>query len=340
MAAPAPFGFTRDGKPVERITISNGGLSAHVLTYGAIVQDLRLSGHRAPLVLGFDELQHYFDHSPYFGAIVGRYANRIAGGRFALDGERFETDANDRGNTLHGGSEGLDRRLWTIRDCGPDFVTLTIADPSGSMGFPGSLEIACTYRVALPSTLAIELTATCDRATLCNLAHHSYFNLDDGGRNGILDHRLSIAAQAYLPVDGECVPTGEVVPVEGTEFDFALPRTIRSRSRGFSEYDHNFCLAAARGEMALAAWAQGPASGVEMEVWTTEPGLQFFAGQFADRAVPGLDGISYRRFAGFCLEPQVWPDSPNRAYFPQAILRPGEEYRQRTEYRFRLASEF
>lgn len=329
------FGSTRRGEAVERLSIAGGGLRANFLTYGAVLQDLRLEGHDAPLVLGFETLDDYLDHSRYFGAIVGRCANRIAGGKFTIDGERFQTDPNDNGNTLHGGSAGLDTRVWRMDDAGADFISLRIADPSGTMGFPGSLDISCTFRLKPRGVLAMEMRATTDRSTLVNLAHHSYFNLDDGGRTAILDHRLSIAASAYTPVDGDGIPTGEVLPVEGTGFDFLLPRPIRLKDGEDIGYDHNFCLSAARGALQKAAWAQGGRSGVEMEVWTSEPGLQFFTGQFSDRQTPGLDGISYRSFAGFCLEPQVWPDSPNRPYFPQAILRPGETYRQMTEYRFR-----
>ena len=330
------FGETPEGDPVHRLRITGGGLSASILTYGAVVQDLRLAGHHEPLVLGFETLEHYLDHSLYFGAVVGRYANRIAGGKFILDGERFQTDLNDNGNTLHGGAEGLDRRVWRVAEAGPDFVTLSIHDPSGWMGFPGTLDISCTYRLEPPATLAVELAATCDRPTLCNLAHHSYFNLDDGGRTNILDHRMSIAASAFLPADGQGIPTGEVLPVEGTEFDFLLPRTIRAREGEETRYDHNFCLSAARAPLRQVAWAQGARSGVEMEVWTSEPGLQLFTGHFPDREAPGLEGVTYRSFAGFCVEPQIWPDSPNRPYFPQAVLRPGEEYRQASEFRFRL----
>lgn len=333
------FGETKDGEPIQRVRIAGGGLAAGVITYGAVVQDLRLAGHDAPLVLGFERLDDYLDHSLYFGAIVGRQANRIARGRFSLDGERFETDANDNGNTLHGGGSGLDRRAWRLAGHGDDFVTLAIVDSAGAMGFPGTLDISCTYRLKPPGTLSVELTATCDRPTPCNLAHHSYFNLNDGGRGSILDHRMSISAQAYLPTDAQCLPTGAVMPVEDTPFDFVVPRSIRLTVGEETRYDHNFCLSAARGPLRRVAWAQGDRSGVEMEVWTTEPGLQFFTGHFADRQVPGLEGVVYRSFAGFCLEPQGWPDAPNRPYFPQSVLRPGEQYRQHSEFRFRLLSE-
>lgn len=341
MADIESFGETPDGQPVERVSIAAGGLSARILTWGAVVQDLRLAGHAPPLVLGFERFDHYAGHSAYFGAIVGRFANRIAGGRITIDGERFETDGNDaHGNTLHGGSAGLDKRIWRLRDQGADFVTLALADRSGMMGFPGTLDIACTYRIVPPATLSIEIEARCDRPTLCNLAPHSYFNLDDGGRSDVLDHRLSVAAHAYLPVDEALLPIGEVLPVEGTAFDFVMPRTLRWRPGEQSRYDHNFCLAAARRDLSFAAWVQGASSGVAMEVWTTEPGLQLFSGHFPDRQVPGLDAITYRSFAGLCLEPQNWPDSPSRPYFPQAVLRPGENYRHVSEYRFTPPDEF
>ncbi len=330
------FGLTAAGESVGRVRIAAGGITAHVLTYGAVVQDLRLAGHDAPLVLGFPDLSSYIDHSIYYGAIVGRYANRIALGRFSIDGERFQATSGPRGiHTLHGGPQGIDRRVWRIAAHGHDFVTLALADRHSEMGFPGNLDIACTFRILPPATLAIELAATCDRPTLCNLAHHGWFNLDDGGAGDIFGHRMVIDAAAYLPVDDTLIPTGVVQPVDGTPFDFRTPRTIGAGpGEARIDYDHNFCLAAARRPLARAAWAQGAVSGVEMEVWTTEPGLQFFAGGTPGPKAPGLIGRPYGRHAAFCLEPQIWPDSPNRPYFPQAVLRPGERYLQRSEYRF------
>ncbi|WP_157016183.1 aldose epimerase family protein [Mesorhizobium xinjiangense] len=338
MAAIEVFGTTPEGETVHRLAIAGGGLSAKILTWGAVLQDLRLDGHAPPLVLGFDALAGYLEPAPYFGAIVGRYANRIGGGHFAIDGERFSVDQNFLGrHMLHGGAKGTSQRLWTLADHGEDFVTLTLLDPAGAMGFPGNLDISCTYRLRQPGRLAIELSATCDAPTLCNLAHHSYFNLEDGGAGGVLDHRLMVPAGAYLPVDEDLIPTGRVEPVAGTPFDFELSRPIRHETQGGQfAYDHNFCLAAARGPLKLAAWAQGPVSGLEMEVWTGEPGLQFYAGQGLDGVPGGLEGRTYDAYAGFALEPQFWPDSPNRPYFPQAVLRPGEIYRQATEYRFTL----
>jgi aldose 1-epimerase len=326
------FGTTADGEAVERVTIRGGGLTARLLSYGATLQDLRLEGHDAPLVLGFETLGDYEAHNQFFGAVVGRYANRIGNGRFRLDGELFELDRNDGDNILHGGTNGFHRRVWTVRDAGPDFVSLGMVDPSGTMGFPGTVDISATFRLLPQGRLVIEMIASCDQPTLVNLAHHSYFNLDDGGVSDVLEHRLSIEAQAYLPVDAFGIPTGEVLPVKRTEFDFLMPRQIGESVN----FDHNYCIAAARGPLKRVAWAQGASSGVEMDVWSTEPGLQFYAGQHIDAAMLGLEGRRYRPQSGFCLEPQLWPDSPNRPYFPQAVLRPGETYRQVSEYRFRM----
>lgn len=335
MADSEVFGATADGQQVRRFSISAGGLTAQIMTFGAAVQDLRLAGHDAPLVLGFDRFDDYPGHSPYFGAIAGRYANRIAGGSFMIDGNRYQGPQNFLGkHTLHGGDAGFFGAVWNVTASADDFVTLGLRDPAGTMGFPGAIDVTCTYRVRGPGTLSIELSATADEPTLCNLAHHSYFNLDNGGAGDVLDHRMMIAAAAYLPVDDEMIPTGFVVPVDDTAFDFRVARPIRQVEGGTQlPYDHNFCLAATRGPLRQAVWTQG-SSGVEMEVWTTEPGLQFYAGQNVARNVPGLGARNYGAFAGFCLEPQIWPDSPNRPYFPQAVLRPGETYRQVTEYRF------
>jgi aldose 1-epimerase len=332
------FGTTADGEIVQRFTITGGGLTAKIITWGAALQDLRLAGHDAPLVLGFEHFADYPPFAPYFGATAGRYANRIGNGSFQIGGERFQTDRDFLGkHTLHGGSKGFGKHVWDVALHGDDFVTLALHSPAGDMGFPGNLEATCTYRMKIPGTLSIEYTATTDEPTLCNLAHHSYFNLDNGGRGDILGHRLMLNAAAYLPVDDELIPTGVVQPVDGTAFDFRYARPIRHGDGGNQTiYDHNFCLAAARGALKQAAWVQAAASGVEMEVWTTEPGMQFYAGHKVAREQEGLEGSRYEAYAGFCLEAQVWPDSPNHAYFPQAVLWPGEICRQTTEYRFRL----
>jgi len=332
------YGTAPSGETVERYAIAGGGLKANIMSWGAAVQDLRLAGHDAPLVLGFDRFDDYPLHAPYFGATAGRYANRIRDGRFTIAGQRHQVDQNFLGkHALHGGAEGFGRKVWQVAGSGADFVALKLSSPDGDMGFPGALEATCTYRLKIPGTLSVEFTATTDEPTLCNLAHHSYFNLDDGGAGTILDHRLMLPAGAYLPVNDELIPTGVVQPVDGTDFDFRTARPIRHEVGGGQiVYDHNFCLTSDRGALHQAAWAQGATSGVEMEVWTTEPGVQFYAGHKVARDVPGLGGRRYENWAGFCLEPQVWPDSPNRPYFPQAVLWPGQIYRQTTEYRFRI----
>ncbi len=332
------FGTTQAGEPVRRFVIRGGGLSANIIGLGAIIQDLRLAGHDAPLVLGYDRFESYETDRAFFGAVAGRYANRIRDGRFTIAGQRYQTERNFLGkHTLHGGSEGFSNRPWTVSLHGRDFVTLTLHDPDGTMGFPGALDVTCTYRLKIPGTLSMELTATCEEPTLCNLAQHSYFNLDDGGTGDILDHRLMLNAGAYTPVDGEMIPTGVVKPVDGTPFDFRQARPLRMETEGEQlPYDVNFCLASARGPLHQVAWAQGANSGVEMEVWTTEPGLQLYTGQYVVPTSGGLDGRRYKAFSGFCLEAQTWPDAPNRPYFPQATLWPGQIYHQVTEYRFRL----
>jgi aldose 1-epimerase len=332
------FGATEAGENIRRFTIRGGGLSANIINWGAIIQDLRLVGHDAPLVLGYDRLEYYLNDTAHFGALIGRYANRIRDGRFTLAGNRCQTERNALGrHTLHGGSNGFSRRPWTVALHGRDFVTLSLHDPGGTMGFPGALEATCTYRLKVPGTLSVELTATCDEPTVCNMTQHSYFNLDDGGAADILGHRLMLNAGAYLLVDHDTVPTGVVEPVDDTPYDFRQARPIEMEIDGEQvAYDQNFCLASSHGPLRQAAWVQGAMSGVEMEVWTTEPGVQFYIGQHLAPAGHGLGGLGYKPFAGFCLEPQIWPDAPNRPYFPQASLLPGETYHHVTEYRFRL----
>ncbi|RUY60966.1 aldose epimerase family protein, partial [Mesorhizobium sp. M7A.F.Ca.CA.001.05.1.1] len=264
------FGTTQAGEQVRRFTIRGGGITANIIGLGAIIQDLRLTGHDAPLVLGYDSLEGYETDTAFFGAVVGRYANRIRDGRFTIGGSRYQTEQNflDK-HTLHGGSQGYSHRAWTVSLHGRDFVTLTLHDPDGTMGFPGALDVTCTYRLKIPGTLSVELTATCEEPTLCNLTQHSYFNLDDGGAGDILDHRMMLNAGAYLPVDGDMIPTGVVKPVDGTPFDFRQARPLRMETEGDQlPYDQNFCLASARGPLKQAAWTQGASSGVEMEVWT------------------------------------------------------------------------
>jgi aldose 1-epimerase len=330
------FGTLRDGERVERVTIRGGGLTATVLSFGATVQDLRLEGHPPPLVLGFPTFDPYPDHGLFFGAIVGRYANRIAGGRFSINGETYQTDRNFLGkHLLHGGACGTYHRNWTIAGHGPDRTTLTLADRDGKMGFPGNCELSVTFALTGDGVLALSMRATTDKATVVNLSHHGYFNLD--GSETVLDHEMQIGAGHYLPVDDEAIPTGEIASVEGTDLDFRTPRALRRKVGGMQAlYDHNYCLSGVRTGLREVAKVRSAKSGVTMTLATTEPGLQFYAGEFVSDTAPGLHGKTYEQWAGMCLEPQTWPDAPNRPDFPSALLRPGETYRHETRYRFSM----
>ncbi len=325
------FGETAGGSPVQRVRIAGQGLAAWVLTWGAVVQDLRLEGVSHPLVLGFPHFPPYLESTAYFGAVVGRLANRIAGGRARIAGRVHRLDRNDGGrHTLHGGADGSGRRLWRLEGAGEDFVTLRCNLPDGHMGFPGALDAVATYRIVAGPALALDLSAETEAETICGLAHHSYFNLDGAGK--IHDHRLRIAADAVLPVDDELIPTGEVMKVEGTAFDFRRARPIGAAGM---DYDHNFCLSEDRQPLREVAELTGPRSGLTLGLATTEPGLQVYTGAtLSTRATPGLTGTPYGPYAGVALEPQVWPDAPNRPWSDLARLQPGEVYRQRSVFRF------
>ena len=325
------FGQMPDGTSVERYTISGGGLTARFLTYGAILQDLRLEGHDAPLVLGLNTLEDYFEHSKSFGITAGRYANRIRDGHVEIDGTSYQLDTNFIGkHLLHGGGVGLGKRVWDVAEIGADFIVLKIRAEDGEMGFPGNLDITQRFTLRAGGVLDIEMEAVTDAPTLCNLAHHSYFNL---GAETVADHLLQIEAEKYLPVDAELIPNGQQVDVAFTRFDFRTPTQIGPRSaKGL--IDHNFCLSQGREPLRRVATLSCPASGVSMDLNTTEPGLQIFDGSLLDVAVPGLDGRKMGPGAGIAMEPQIWPDSPHNPDFAQAVLRPGETYRQHTQYVF------
>jgi aldose 1-epimerase len=238
-------------------------------------------------------------------------------------------------HNLHGGSKGLGNRVWKITGNGPDFVTLATVAPDGEMGFPGNLNVSCTYMLTGDGTLIVRLEAVTDKPTVCNLLHHSYFNLDDGGEGDILDHQLRIEADAYMPVDDALIPDGRVLPVKGTPYDFREFRPIRFEENGSQvEYDSNFCMTAARGPLRPCASVKGARSGIRLDVSTTEPGVQFYAGNTMANDCIGLMDKPYGKHAGFCLEPQVWPGSLEYSYFPQAILRPGEIYAQTSHFSF------
>lgn len=331
------FGRLETGGAVERIAISGGGLTAHVLTFGAIIQDLRLAGHDAPLVLGFEDLASYLDHSPYFGATPGRCANRIGGGRFSIDGIAYQLECNERGAThLHGGSDGTGRQTWQVAQQGADFVTLALTDPAGRAGYPGNCAIACTYRLPGDGVLSVTYEATTDAPTPVNLCQHSYFILD--GSADALGHDIRLAADHYLPVDENLISTGEIRPVAGTPFDLTGWTPMRRQVEpGGVAFDHNFCLSRERQAKRPVGAVRSPLSGISLEVLTTEPGVQLYTGAKVNPPAPGLGGRRYGPFAGFCLETQVWPDAVNHENFPPAVLRPGETLRQETDYVFRRA---
>ncbi|MFN3274128.1 MAG: aldose epimerase family protein [Paracoccus sp. (in: a-proteobacteria)] len=319
------FGTLPDGREIGCVTLRDGALSARVLTLGAIVQDLRLEGVEHPLVLGCPDPVQYLDKGRYFGAIVGRFANRIGGGRFVLDGQDYRTDRNFRGrHTLHGGAMGTDMHLWQIEARTDAGVILSLRLEDGDMGFPGAIDIMAVIALS-ENGLSISLSARSDRATPCSLTHHGYFDLD--GRGDIRNHRLMINAEHYLPVDDDLIPEGYIEPVAGNDFDFRQPRAI-----GDAGYDHNFCLSQAPGALRTVARLTG-ASGLSMRVQTTACGLQLYDGAHL-RDIPGLDGRVYGPHAGVALEAQHWPDAPNHPGFPDAILRPGQLYAARTCYHF------
>ncbi|MEX0970751.1 MAG: aldose epimerase family protein [Paracoccaceae bacterium] len=320
------FGTLPGGEAVQKVTIASDDLRAEVLTYGAIIRDLRLSGYDFPLVLGLNSIADYIAHSPFFGAIVGRCANRIGQGRFTLDGQTHQLDlAEGARHQLHGGAKGFSQRNWQLAAYGADFVTLTLCSPAGEGGYPGTVNATCTYQLAA-RRIVCTLSATTDAPTVVNLAQHSYFNLD--GRATIDAHRVQIFSDHMTAIDAELIPTGKLKPVTNTMFDFRQMRELGSHVS-----DHNYCLAAGRyGAPQLAARVATPA--VSMSVFSTEPGLQFYTADHLAIPVDGLDGRRYTPRAGMCLEPQFWPDAINHAHFPQPVLRPQDTYKQVTRYEF------
>lgn len=331
MAQIQSFGAEPDGGRVDQITLNGGGLTAHILTYGAILRDLRLAGHDAPLVLGFEMLQPYLDHGGYFGATVGRCANRIAGGAFTLDGMAHQLDRNDGENHLHGGQRGLSKSLWTVTDAGAGHVTLGLVSPAGEMGYPGTLTLALTITL-LPrgvhsGVLDLMMTATTDAPTLCNPAHHSYFNL---GAPDILSHSLQIEAPHYLPTTAEHLPTGQLAPCMGA-FNFTHPRHLADACAS-AAIDHNFCLSHA--PQPLRRVATLAHKGLKMQVSTDQPGLQIYDAARMQVPTLGLEGRTYGPYGGLAMEPQFWPDAINHPDWAQPVLRPGQTYRQHTQFAF------
>ncbi len=330
------------GPPVRVVTLDNGrGLRARVMNYGATLLSLEVPdrhGRVADVTLGFDEPRSYFDVHPYFGAVIGRYANRIAGARFALDERQYALRANEGRNQLHGGPRGFDKAWWTEagqRGGDTPEVSWHLTSPAGDEGYPSKLEVQVTYRLTLDS-LQVEWAAATDAPTVLNLTHHAYWNL--AGHGDVLGHRLQLFGSRFLPVNGELLPTGELRAVRETPMDFLTPAAIGARldsddpqlRDGKKGYDHCWVLDSPQ----LAARLSDPSSGRVMELSTTQPGLQFYSGNQLDGALVGKGGRAYPKYGGLCLEPQHFPDSPHHAHFPTTLLRPGETYRQSAAWRF------
>ena len=343
------FGALDDGTVVEKVTLANArGISATVMTLGATLQALHVpdrDGEVDDVVLGHDTLAEYCAHPQYLGVTVGRYANRIAGGRFALDGRAFRLETNDGANHLHGGANGLDKRLWTILSADEGKVVLGCSSADGEGGYPGTLDVTATYTLT-DDALRIEYRATTDAPTIVNITNHALFNLA-GARaaSDALDHRLTLHASRYTPVDSGLIPTGELAPVSGTPFDFRRPHAIGARIRDYADpqlrigrgYDHNFAIDGAAGTLRPALRLEDPRSGRAIEVETTAPGLQFYSGNFLDGTTAGKGGRAYRQGDGLAFEPQHFPDSPNRPQFPSPRLDPGETYVNAMVLRFAMA---
>jgi len=343
-----PFGTTPDGEDVELYTLTNAhGVEVRITNYGGIVTHLLVpdrGGVLGDVVLGYDSLSGYLEGSPYFGAIVGRYGNRIARGRFLLDGVEYNLATNNGDNHLHGGSRGFDKVVWAAEPYEAEAeagLRLSYGSDDCEEGYPGRLTVAVTYALTNENELRIEYLAETDKPTVVNLTHHSYFNLAGHDSGDILGHELELAASRFTPADSGLIPTGELQQVAGTPMDFREPLGIGARIDATDEqlhygggYDHNFVLDAYDGTLRFAARVYEPTSGRVMEVYTTEPGIQFYSGNFLDGSNVGKGGTPYEHRAGFCLETQHFPDSPNQPQFPSTVLRPGERYQSRTIYKF------
>jgi aldose 1-epimerase len=344
----ADFGKTAAGTPVEIYTLTTTkGAEAKIITYGGTVVSLKVperNGRITDVVLGYDSIGDYEKHTSFFGAIVGRYGNRIAKGKFTLDGKEYTLATNNGENHLHGGIKGFDKVVWAAKpstdDAGAN-LELTYLSKDGEEGYPGNLNVTVVYTLTEKDQLKIVYSATTDKATLANLTHHSYFNLAGAGSGSILDHQVKLFASNFTPTDAGSIPTGEIMPVKGTPFDFLKATAIGARIgqdneqlRFGSGYDHNWVLDRKGTAPGLAATVYEPVTGRYMEVFTTEPGMQFYTGNFLDGSIKGKGGQDYPKNSGFCLEAQHYPDSPNKPKFPSTVLKPGQKYAQTTIYKF------
>jgi aldose 1-epimerase len=335
---------TPNGTPVDLYTLQDGKITVRILTYGGIVQSIEAPdrhGKMADIVQGFDGLDGYVQtgNKPYMGAIIGRYANRLAGGSFKLDGKTYNVPKNDGDNALHGGIDGFNKKVWSAKEI-KDGIELTYVSPAGQEGFPGTLTTTVRYTL-VGNELRIEYSATTDADTVLNLTNHSYFNLKGQGNGDILAHELKLYAHRYTPVDKNLIPTGELAPVAGTPFDFLNLTAIGQRIDADNEqlklargYDQNWVLDSGGKKVELAAEAYEPTTGRVLEVLTDQPGIQFYTGNFLDGTVTGTAGKVYQKRYAFCLETQHYPDSPNHPAFPTTELRPGQTFHSTTIYRF------
>ncbi|MGI8991748.1 MAG: aldose epimerase family protein [Bryobacteraceae bacterium] len=339
------WGKTPAGEEVDLYTLTNSkGAEARISTYGGVLVSLKVpdrSGAMGDIVLGFDNFDGYLIPPPYFGALIGRYGNRIANAQFTLDGAIYKLAKNDGPNSLHGGLRGFDKRLWTARSADAHAIELNYLSKDGEEGFPGNLNSTVKYTLTDNNEIQLDYSATTDKDTVLNLTNHSYFNLAGQGEGEILGHRLTINADTFTPVDKTLIPTGEMRKVEGTPFDFRQPHAIGERIGAKDEqlvfgkgYDHNFVLNRSGTGLEPAAKITDPKSGRVMEVLTTQPGLQFYTGNFLDGTIKGKGGKVYGFRTAFCMETQHFPDSPNHPAFPTTELKPGEQYKQQTVYRF------
>jgi aldose 1-epimerase len=343
-----PFGTTPDGEAVDLYTLHNDkGAEARIMTYGGIVVSLKVpdkNGQFGDVVLGYDKLDDYVKNNPYFGAMIGRYGNRIAGGKFTLDGTAYTLATNNGPNALHGGLKGFDKRVWSAvpRESpdGPSLI-LNYLSKDGEEGYPGNLQVTAAYTLTRDNALRLQYTATTDKNTIVNLTQHSYFNL--AGKGDILGHVVTMPADHFTSVDATLIPTGELTPVENTPFDFHTPTAIGARINEASEqlkfgggYDHNWVINKKPGKLGLMARVTDPESGRVMDVLSTEPGLQFYSGNFLDGTITGKGGWVYQHRAAFVMEPQHYPDSPNKPQFPSVELKPGQVYQNTIIYRFSL----
>ena len=339
------WGKTPDGTPVQLYVLTNSqGMVAKIATYGALLTELHVpdrAGKTADVVLGFDTLDAYIANNPFFGATVGRFANRIARGKFTLDGKEYTLAVNNGPNSLHGGTKGFDKAVWTaapVESADGPAVQFSYLSRDGEEGYPGNLSTTVTYTLTRKNELRIDYRATTDKATPVNLTNHSYFNLAGAGSGDVLGHELMLAADRYTPTDETSIPTGELRPVAGTPFDFTQPKTIGARIEQVGGhtmgYDHNYVFNSGGKKLALGARVHEPKSGRVMEMWTTEPGVQLYTGNFLDGTLKGKGGTAYGKHHAFCLEAQHFPDSPNQPSFPSTILRPGDTYKQTTVYKF------